>query len=162
MVFFDNEHYEDFLLSIWSQNTEFAHRHTLPVSVSPGTPFVTLGHISLHPACPEPPVSSFPKSSFSGTHLAFCPGNYGPRSRHRGPNSQLRQRKSFPVGRGSTLSPAVSNPSPVFSRDPSPVRQGTRHPEPSSKQAAAELQGSEDTLKGRVSAGEKSDGPLVC
>ena len=96
-MFFDHEHYEEHLLSVWSRNPEFAHRHSLPVSFSPCSPYVTLGHISLHSVCPEPPVSSVSRSSFSGMRLALCTGNYGPRSRCRGPNSQIRQWGQVPL-----------------------------------------------------------------
>ena len=58
VFFLDHEHYEDHLLSVWSRNPEFAHRHNVSVSGSPCTPSVTLSHISLHPACPELPVPS--------------------------------------------------------------------------------------------------------
>ena len=50
-------------------------------------PSVTLGFLSLHPVCPESPVPSA-----SGSRLAFCPWNYGPRSRRQGCNSKPRWR----------------------------------------------------------------------
>ena len=39
-------------------------------------------------------------------------------------------------------------------------RQGIRHPKPSHKQAAAELQSSEGTLNTWYSAGERTEGPV--
>ena len=40
-MFFDNEHYEEHLLSVWSRNLEFAHCHSVYVSISPRTSCVT-------------------------------------------------------------------------------------------------------------------------
>ena len=119
-MLFDHEHDEEYLLFVWSRNTEFAHRHHVSVSVSPCTQSVTLGHISLHPACPESSVSSVSRSSFSGTRLAFCPRNYGPRSRRQGRNSKPHRRTPLSVDGVPILQPSVSDPSPV-PRDLSPV-----------------------------------------
>ena len=138
--FVNHNHYEDFLLSIWSHNPEFARHHSdYPPSVlappfTPVTPFVPsvwLGSLTLHPVYPKSPDPSTPKSPspFSGNPQVFCPWNYSPRSKCQG-------RTGVPFFTPLFLPSLL-------------VRQGIRHPKPSQEQVAAELQGSEDMLNGR-------------
>ena len=135
-MFFDHEHYEEHLLPVWARNPEFAHCHNISVSVSPCTPSVTLGYISLHPACPELPVPSVSNSAFSGSCLVFCPRNYGPRSRCQGRNSKPCRRTPLsvdgvpipqppvpdsPLDLPQPSTPLVPCPGPLFLTCPSPL-----------------------------------------
>ena len=104
-----------FLFSVWSQNPEFTHHHSdyhpsvlAPpfTPVTPSAPSVWLGGLTLHPVYPgssDPSTHKSP-SPFSGTRLAFCPQNYGPRSRCQGRNS-----KPCPIIHPSVL-PLASSP----------------------------------------------------
>ena len=124
--FVNHDHNEDFLFSIWSQNPEFARHHSdyhssvlAPPStpVTPSAPSVWLGGLTLPRVIPSTPKSPSP---FSGTRLAFCPRNYGPRSRCQGRNSKPLRRNPLPVDGGPILHPSVFAPSPILPQASSP------------------------------------------
>ena len=55
-----------------------------------------------------------PSPHHPGTRLAFCPQNYGPRSRRQGRNSKPRRQNPLPIDGGPILHPSVFAASPVF------------------------------------------------
>ena len=166
-MFFDHNHYEEHLLSVWARNPEFAHN--ISVSVSPSTPCVTLGaHLFApclsRPSCPlcfrflfflDPAWPSVPGIKALGVGVrAVIPSPVGgPLCLSTGYLS-LTPLFMIPLCFCPGLlppncpSPVLPNcPNPLFPTRPSPLGRELGTPEPRGQQVAAGLQGSEDMLK---------------